>query len=80
MITFKNELHNPCNEPTIDSIRPGVFFEYDNKVYQYLYPGDIPYVWYCMDVENGNTTYFEANITVKLVNVTITATSYCTKE
>lgn len=83
MITFKNELDKFKTDVSISDMGEASFFERDRNIYQLLYwrktkDGDT--YWHCMCINSGLTNDFYADVDVIPVNVTITATSYCTKE
>lgn len=83
MITFENKLFKYNSNITISDLGEGSFFERDRNIYQLLYwqkTKDGETYWHCMCINSGLMNDFYADVNVIPINVTITATSYCTKE
>ncbi len=80
MISFEDKLPKYNPGITISSLDEGSFFKYEEHFYQLLYwdkDTKNETYWHCMRVDGGPTKNFFDDICVTLINVTITATSYC---
>lgn len=83
MITFEDKLPKYETDITISDLGEGIFFEWNKVIYQLLYwrrGEDGKTYWHCMCVTTGAKKNFFEDVSVAPVNVTIIATSYCTKE
>lgn len=83
MITFEDKLPKYETDITISDLGEGIFFEWNKIICQLLYwrkGVNGKTYWHCMCINTGTILNFLEDVSVIPVNVTITATSYCTKE